>query len=327
MNAGTILRRARGSAAERLGLNSRARARLDGSRAALLYYHRVIPESVVARDHVEPGMYVTPESFEAQLDWLTEHFRVLPLAEIVDRLATGRALPPAACAITFDDGWRDNHDHALDALARRGLPATIFVVTGRVGSEGAFWPDEVCRRIEALGRAEQQQIAESHGAAGGGSAVDRVLTRFKTLDSLNLERALERLRACTPEPPDRGRELMDWDELERVAAAGIDVESHGLTHALLTALPDEAAALELRASMQALHERGHGRNGLLAYPSGAHDASVRRAAHEAGYRAAVTIETGLACGAHDAFALPRLCIHQGIAGSRGEFLAKVPGRA
>lgn len=329
MAGGRLLRLGRAWAAERLGWNERARARLDGSRAALLYYHRVLPESIVARDHVEPGMVLTPDRFEAQLDWLQAHFRILPLSEVCERLASGRSLPPRACALSFDDGWRDNHDHALPALARHGLPATIFVVTRRVGTHGAFWPDEVCRRLATLPVSEQRRLLAELGVSGRGRAQPRevLLAELKQLDEATREQRLEQLRRQTESPPDAGRELMDWDEIERVAASGIEIESHGATHAILTGLSNEAVAEELASSRSALLEHGLGGHGLLAYPSGAFDARVQRAAREAGYRAAVTIEPGLADASHDPFALPRLCVHQGIVGSRAEFLLKIPGSA
>jgi len=327
MDGGRLLRLGRAWAAERLGWSERARARLDGSRAALLYYHRVVPESIVARDHVEPGMYLTPERFEAQLDWLEADFRILPLSEICERLASARTLPPRACALSFDDGWRDNHDHALPALVRRGLPATIFVVTRRVGTPGAFWPDEVCRRLAPRPISEQRRIVAELDVSGRGSPRDLLLANLKQRDEADRERRLEQLRQLTEAPPDAGRELMSWEEIARAAASGIEIESHGATHAILTGLSSEAVTDELVSSRSALLERGLGKHGLLAYPSGAFDARVQHAAREAGYRAAVTIEPGLASGSHDPFALPRLCVHQGIVGSRAEFLSKVPGSA
>jgi peptidoglycan/xylan/chitin deacetylase (PgdA/CDA1 family) len=325
METRQLLRHGRGWLAERLGLNERARARLDGTCAALLYYHRVVSQSIVQRDSVEAGMYVTPESFEQQLDWIDEHIRVLPLWEITERLASHSSLPARACAITFDDGWRDNYDHAVPALARHDLPATIFVVTDRVGSEGAFWPDEICRRLAPLEFDEQRRIATKLGAGSAPTAIDGLLHHYKRMDERQRCLALDDLRKLTESPSDVGRELMDWHEIAQAAMSGIDIESHAASHAILTGLSTEEVASELRRSRESLRERGYGRRNLLAYPSGGHDEGVMNAAREAGYRAAVTIEHGLASTRDDLLALPRLCVHQGIAGSRGEFLLKIPG--
>lgn len=327
MQPADLLRRGRAVAGEWLGRNARARRRLDGSRAAILYYHRVIPEEVARRDAVEPGMYVTPESFERQLDWIAEFFSVLPLHEIVDRLDAGRPLPEGACAITFDDGWRDNAVHAAPALARRGWPATLYVVTDRVATEGAFWTDEVARRLVSLCEAERRARVRELGGPEDGDLVDGALVHLKSLPERDREARLDALRALTPAPPVRERELLDWEEIEGLAASGFDVESHTASHAILTGVPPERAEEELRRARDCLVERGHGRHGLLAYPCGAWDRTIAGLAREAGYRSAVTVETGLAGPEDDPFALPRLGVHQGIVGSRAEFLYKVPGQA
>jgi len=326
VDSGTLLRRARALAFDRLGLAARARRRLDGSCAAILYYHRVIPQAQAERGCVEPGMYVTPDSFRHQLDWLDEHFRVLPLHEVTRGLAEETPLPERACAITFDDGWRDNHDYALPELQRRSMPATVFVATQRVGTDGAFWPDEVCRRLAPLAAAARQrlvaQLTESPNSAGG---IDDLLDYLKLRGERDREPILDQLRSQTAGPVGHERELMDWDELERLARAGIDIESHSASHAILTGLPAGEMEAELRDSRAALRERGHGQHDLLAYPSGSYDGGVMQAAREQGYRFALTTDHGLALVGSDAFALPRLCVHQGIAGSREEFLFKIPG--
>lgn len=327
MSARGALRRLRAEALRWSGQSRRARRRLDGSRAAVLLYHRVLPRALAERDAVEPGMYVTPESFARHLEWLAADFRVLPLHEIVACLAEGRPLPPAACAISFDDGWRDNLDHALPELERRGLPATIFVVTERVGTQGAFWPDEVCRRLAGLPARRQRELALQLGAAPGDEPVDALLAALKRVPEDERCGLLDALRRQTEAPAPRERELCDWEELGRLAAAGVDVESHGATHAILTGLPAQGVACELRSSRAALRERGHGRHDLLVYPCGEHDPRIRQMAAEVGYRAAFTTQPGLLAAGIDPLALPRLGVHEDVAGSRAEFLFRVPGFA
>ena len=290
-------------------------------------YHRVLPASEATRRFVEPGMTVTPETFAKHLSWLEASYRVLPLGEISDRLLAGRPLPPGACAISFDDGWLDNAEYAWPELSRRGLPATIFLVVGRVGTRGAFWTDEVCRRLAALAPSEQREAAAALGAARGADPTEAVLAALKALDEEERESALGRLRTLGGADPREERELLDWDDVARMDGSGIDFESHALSHAILTGLPPEEAARELRAAREGLQERGCGRHALLAYPSGAHDAAVVQSAREAGYRAALTTERGLAGPADDPLGLPRLALHDDVSNSRSLFHARVPGSA
>jgi len=93
-----------------------ARAREPVSR--ILTYH-----SVGSRKH---EMNVAPEVFRRQMEWLAQHYAVIPL----DAAARGTA----GVAITFDDGYRDNLVHAAPVLDGLGLPATVFMVADRAGA-------------------------------------------------------------------------------------------------------------------------------------------------------------------------------------------------
>jgi peptidoglycan/xylan/chitin deacetylase (PgdA/CDA1 family) len=266
-------------------------------------------------------MYVAPETFASHLSWVEARFEVLPLHEIAARLEDRRPLPVRACAITFDDGWRDNAQYALPELQRRGLPATVFVVTERVGTAGAFWPDELYRRMASLDRSEQQRMAERLGAGSDGDPIEASLAHLKRLTDAERRVALDELRGGIESPS--APELLDWNELEDLARAGIDIEAHGASHTILRGLPIAEVERELRSALSTLHERGHGRHRLLAYPNGDHDAEVRRVARELGYRAAVTTEFGLACTHSDPMALPRVALHDDISRTRVEFLSRV----
>lgn len=318
------LRSLRAELLERSGANARARARLDGGCAAILMYHRVLPAAEARRLAVEPGMYVTPETFACQLDWLQESYRVLPLEELLARMADDAPLPEGACALTFDDGWRDNHVYAAPALAARGLPATVFVVSDRVGSEGAYWPDEVCRGVARMTPDAARALARSLGA-GGGDPSAALLAHLKAAAPAAFERDLAQLREAWGPAVPGGRELLDWDELAELEAAGFRVASHGASHALLTRIDASAAADDLRRARDTLRERGFAGADLLAYPSGAHDAAVRALAREAGYRAALTVEPGLARPGQDPFALPRIGLHEDVSSTRAAFHRAVPG--
>jgi peptidoglycan/xylan/chitin deacetylase (PgdA/CDA1 family) len=228
-------------------------------------------------------------------------------------------------AISFDDGWRDNADHALPALERRGFPATVFLVADRVGTLGAFWPDEACRRMAALDPDARLAVVRAMQLRPGSDPTQDVLAALKRLPESERDEALEPLRSAAPDPAAGERELLDWSEVERMARAGIDFESHGMTHAILTALDAEKAAWELREARERLRERGHGRHALLAYPSGQWDDGTVALARDAGYLGAVTTRRAVARSDSSPLALPRLGLHEDVSASRAEFLRLVPG--
>jgi peptidoglycan/xylan/chitin deacetylase (PgdA/CDA1 family) len=91
--------------------------------AVVVMFHRV-KDGTLAAD----SLTVDVATFERYCQYFKQHFRVLPLGELVQRLEERRSLS-RALAITFDDGYRDNFDNAAPVLERLGLPATFFVVT------------------------------------------------------------------------------------------------------------------------------------------------------------------------------------------------------
>jgi biofilm PGA synthesis lipoprotein PgaB len=103
------------------------------------------------------------------------------------------------------------------------------------------------------------------------------------------------------------KEHMTWDQLKEAEATGlITVESHTVTHPEdITKSSDAALQTEMQDSKHALEDHlGHPIN-FLAYPSGNCDARVAKAAQDAGYLAAVTMDRGWVAGPAQSFFLPR----------------------
>jgi peptidoglycan/xylan/chitin deacetylase (PgdA/CDA1 family) len=322
---GTFVRRSRAVLGQISGRSARERASLDGQRAVILMYHRVLPRAQAHSERVEDGMFVDPATFGRHLDWLAADFSVMPLAAIVDDLEAGRVLPEKACAITFDDGWYDNLVHGLPELEKRQMPATLFAVSDRVGTRGGFWPDEMERRLAQAAPATRADLASEIGLAGAATDPAAFLEFLKGISETARPALLERIRAVTTDALADRRELMNWEELDRLAAANIDIEVHGASHAILTGLDASGIRSELSRSLESLRAKGHARHTLLAYPSGAYDEEVVSIARELGYRAAVTTEPGLASAEVDLLKLPRVGIHDDISRTHAEFLRFVPG--
>ena len=102
------------------------------------------------------------------------------------------------------------------------------------------------------------------------------------------------------------RATLTADELAGLAAAGIVIGSHSVTHRSLVTLDDAALQDELVASRHWLQQVSGQPVELFAYPSGHHDGRVRAALAGAGYGAACTFLNGRVAGGDDPMRLPRL---------------------
>ncbi len=99
----------------------------------VLLYHRVNDEQ---RDSVTVGI----EQFDQHMAILARDYRVVSIEDVI-RGTVRRDGSRPLIAVTFDDGYRDNHDHAAAILLRHGLPAAFFVSTGIVGTDNGFQHD------------------------------------------------------------------------------------------------------------------------------------------------------------------------------------------
>lgn len=92
-------------------------------RAAVLCYHSVHPQNGDAGTR--------PDAFEEQMRWLKAQCDIVAFSEILGRTQRADLTRPVV-AVTFDDGFADNHAFALPILVRHEIPATFFIATGLI---------------------------------------------------------------------------------------------------------------------------------------------------------------------------------------------------
>jgi peptidoglycan/xylan/chitin deacetylase (PgdA/CDA1 family) len=84
----------------------------------------------------------TPEQLDADLSGLADAgFAFVSLDECADWLEGQKALPDRSVAITFDDAYETVASQAVPILRRQRVPATVFVIAGRIGGDNQ-WPGQ-----------------------------------------------------------------------------------------------------------------------------------------------------------------------------------------
>lgn len=152
-----------------------------GSGSLILMYHSVRP----GRKTPEWLWSVAIERFIDQVELLRDagwHFRR------VSDLPKEGSPREGTVAITFDDGYLDNYP-AFEALAKRGLPASWFVVSGNVGRPAA-WPDEVTNGWAMLDRGQLLEMSQAGMEIGGHTR------QHYRLAEIGVDELLDQLRGC-----------------------------------------------------------------------------------------------------------------------------------
>jgi peptidoglycan/xylan/chitin deacetylase (PgdA/CDA1 family) len=277
------------------------------ARLSVLIFHRVVPEP----DPLFPGE-VDARRFDQILKCVGAIFNVLPLDVTVDCLARGD-LPARALAITFDDGYADNHDVALPILQKHGMNATFFVASDFVDG-GRMWNDTVIESVRRFGGSDLDLSAIGLGRFSMQTVADRCAAIDSLLGQLKYRPAAERTAlvesvAAVAQVSLPNDLMMSSAQIRALRAAGMIIGGHTASHPILARLSDEDAFDEIAAGKRRLESILDERIAFFAYPNGkpgrdylaSHATMVARA----GFSAAVTTAAGVARSGCDPFQIPR----------------------
>jgi peptidoglycan/xylan/chitin deacetylase (PgdA/CDA1 family) len=241
-------------------------------RLSIVIFHRVHGQ----RDLLFPDE-PTRQRFDEICRWLKSWFQVLPLDEAVSALREGR-LPARALCITFDDGYADNHDHALPVLRAHGLSGTFFIATGFIDG-GRMWNDTVVETVRCcphqqlevggldLPELEAQPVLHLGTIEARREATHRILNAVKYLLPTRrneLVTALTR-RAGVNLPNNL---MMTRAQVQALAAGGMVVGAHTVNHPILANLAEDEARQELVSSRAQLQQWLQRDVTVFAYPNG-----------------------------------------------------------
>jgi peptidoglycan/xylan/chitin deacetylase (PgdA/CDA1 family) len=267
------------------------RRRLKGMRL-ILAYHGIIPEG--ERPAGERALFIAQQEFARHLDLLAAEADVAPLDRI-DEPGDGRP----RVAITFDDAYAGALNEGVRELAKRNLPATLFVSPGRLNGH-TFWWDALADRKPTL-----DQMVRRH-ALDELAGSDEDVRAWATSE-----------QRPTSTPPGYARAATCAELAAALEFPGITVASHTWSHRNLAALGATDIAAELESSRKWLRaEFGDKAINWLAYPYGLDSDEVHRVVAEAGYSGALRIDGGWHRPTEVfRFARPRFNIASGLSAS------------
>jgi peptidoglycan/xylan/chitin deacetylase (PgdA/CDA1 family) len=260
--------------------------------ALVLAYHNIVPDDCPPLG--ERSLHLPRGTFVRQLERLLRTHTIVPLPEVLTSPPPGRARPRVA--LTFDDAYRGAATIGVEELARRGLPATLFVVPAFVG-RGSFWWDAV---------------ANAHGLGVDQVPRDRALEELGGKDAKVRDWAEAKGLRLSP-VPDWGQ-VASEEELEAATRhPGITLASHTWSHPNLVPLAPGELQQELSRPLRWLRQRYADVIPWLSYPYGRANASVEAAAAAAGYSAALSLSGGWFRGDRvNRYAVPRHNIPRGL---------------
>ncbi|MGL5167615.1 MAG: polysaccharide deacetylase family protein [Afipia sp.] len=227
-----------------------------------------------------------------------------------------------AC-FTFDDGYRDNRDHALPVMREHNAPLTVYVASDFAGGIGRLWwvaLERVIARANSIDimRDGAAVRIEARDAAAKQTAFNQIHDRLWTLpNDGDVQREVSAL--CAQHGIDDAaiaRELcMSWSELRAFAADPlVTIGAHTISHCNLARESEAGAQRQMRDSRSKIENELQKPALHFAYPYGDKAAAAAREfamARELGFKTAVTTRPGMVFPENAAhmMALPRISLN------------------
>jgi len=265
---------------------------------------------------------ITPDFLGATLALIkAEGYDLVSLDEAVSRLTSDKP-SKFFVALTFDDGYRDNLDHAWPVMARHGAPWTLFVTPGFADRSARLWWLELEEAIRVLPHLSVT-LPDGGFSARMESDVEKQLA-FNQLywrlrkqpEAILLSVISELVRQAGIDPVALvERECLPWETLRALSGApGVTIGAHTLTHPMLAKHDVDFARNEIVASKARLEAELGIPVRHFAYPVGDPTSAGSREftlAGEAGFTSAVTTRPGhlFAPHARHLQALPRVSLN------------------
>ena len=248
--------------------------RSAGEGLAVVTYHGIRP---VGYDPIDPaldGNLVSADVFRRQLRLLKANYSVITPDEMLGWLGNRREFPPRSVLLTCDDGLLNNLTEMLPILEEEQLRCLFFVTGASAGDKrGTLWYEELfltflrapsghfaisCEGIDVAGDlgARGQRLAvwwnfvkrlSQISAEGRYTFIQHARDQFGVNDPGN--------SADVDDPASRRFKLLTRPELQRLAAAGMAIGAHTLSHPMLSQAPHHVAWAEIAQSRTPMGQR------------------------------------------------------------------------
>jgi len=203
---------------------------------------------------------IDPELFDDHIDFLERYFNIISLGDVLEAYSSGlgKKLSQNCLVITFDDGWKSNHQ-LLPVLKKHNIRIAIFLSVGLMNTNRKLW-NFVVRDIDG--------------------AENDVL---KNLPNEEKDKILLEKYGHYPEKEYGLRSMLNFLEISEMRPY-VDFQSHGMFHNVLPMCSNKELENEIIESKRALSKLLNTEIYALAYPYNRVSEREMEVARAAGYR-------------------------------------------
>lgn len=278
-------------------------------RIFIFTFHRIVESNSQCSK-----VYPTTDVLSTQLKQIQKSMPIGDLHHSLGQLYNN-TLKENTAAITFDDGYLDNHSLALPVLKSCGATATFFISTGYLGSNGLFGEQiRIGLQNTALRRLDLSEIGL--GIQDFESFSQRLQLSIKVREILKYMppslRDEKTKTICRQFAVDVSAPMLCATQVLDLQNNGMSVASHSHMHPIPNSISTDEFRGDVAKSIQVLRQIGIKDSPLFAYPNGkmSKDYVERHSSilRELGFQFVLTTNWGVTNRQSDAMQIPRFSV-------------------
>jgi len=286
----------------------------------VLNYHRIVNEDLNGFLFKSAAIHHNAKLFEREMSFITRWFTVISMDELIAQIKKKKGFNTPCIAITFDDGYRDNYTLAYPVLKQFDLPATIYTISGLIGTTQRTWLDTIDYVLLKTKEKKLKfpplfgdEILDIHSIQDKQKANNRIGEKLKRVDNKIkfklIDELFDTLKVNRDFMSKNKPVMLNWEEVKEMAGNNISFGAHTHSHPILTQMPPGEAKHEIAISKNTLENELHAPVKHFAFPNGTtadFNEELRQFCVELGFKSIATGTYGINNKKSDPFFIKRM---------------------
>ena len=212
----------------------------------VVLFHRVIDINDPRWKQSDPEWTVSDSFFSQCVAFFKQHYSIITIQDIDEFYTNRKPLPVNPLLITFDDGWADNFEYAVEICNQNKCKFHTFITTGVTGLAYLNWRET----LHSLAKADLYKTSELINkinqkfnlSMNPTFTVDELIKDIKKLDEGLKKKITEHINSLsslfTPK-----QQMLSSEQLNTMQQQGYYLGTHGHTHEPITECQDKNTEL------------------------------------------------------------------------------------
>jgi len=303
---------------------------MKDNQLTIIMYHYVRP---IASSNFQGIKGLELDAFKRQLDFLEENYNLVSSKQVIEAFIKRTSLPPNACWLTFDDGYKDHYRYVFPELRNRGLSGAFFPPSHAISKNKMLDVNSVHHILSSTTNLNKLIRELNDECYQYGISRQRIKLYYEEFavenrfDNKNVIYFKRMLQHALPKEirtditsnlfkkyvgvseTEFAKDLyMSVPEIQEMHSQGMHFGSHGEKHHWLDGLNYNQQRDDISASLDFLVEIGvQEDNWIMCYPYGAYNSDTILVLKELGASLAITTKVGIVdLFNNDPLLLPRM---------------------